>query len=474
MVLILLASLDESEACYKCNFFVLIGPILTDLLIVMNENQDPAANDSMSVSEKPRILIVDDSKVLRRAAAKILGVAYDVVLANDGEDGWEKIAVDDSIQVVFSDLSMPVLDGYGLLERIRSSDNARISELPVIIVTGGEGEEARIQALDMGATDFITKPFDTVDLTARAKAHVTAVQVNQDLQAQKQRLSENSNIDSLTGLGNKQHFIEKLKQDRSFTSRHKLPLSVMAVEIDNYRQVFVKHGKVLAEGLVKQLAKVILKQVRQEDTAARISVAAMAVSLPTATAAGCNILAERLRSAIEKAQFKYNGKPLSITVSVAIYTPSAKLVLTAEEILGAVSETLKLGLSSGGNQVLVCAQSDLEEPKKQEETPLIINTDKVSGTSTPEGKISIIEDPNANTGAEIDPDSIPMFSSIAKNDEEPAFKKDLSLESALEQIKNGHGAEVAKHLDELLNKLSPLFKLMNDEQKEKIINSLSS
>ena len=67
-----------------------------------------------------------------------------------------------------------------------------------------------------------------------------------------------------------------------------------------------------------------------------------------------------------------------------------------------------------------------------------------------------------------------MFSSIAKNDEEPAFKKDLSLESALEQIKNGHGAEVAKHLDELLNKLSPLLKLMNDEQKEKIINSLSS
>lgn len=442
------------------------------------DNQNPAANDSVLANEKPRILIVDDSKVLRRAATKILGPDYDVVLANDGEDGWEKIAVDDSIQVVFSDLSMPVLDGYGLLERIRSSDNVRINELPVIIVTGGEGDEARIQALEMGATDFITKPFDTVDLTARAKAHVTAVQVTQGLKQEKERLSENSNIDPLTGLGNKQQFIEKLKQDRSFTSRHKLPLSVLCVEIDNYKQIFVKHGKILAEGLVKQLAKVVLKQVRQEDTAARISVAAIAVSLPTATAAGSNILAERLRSAIEKAQFKYNGNPLSITVSAAIYTPSSKLVLTAEEILRTVTNTLKAGLDSGGNQVLICEQSEVETPKNETRETLNNDADESPGTdpkiSNTEDKSSIIEDPSANTGAELDPDSIPMFGSIDHNEEEPAFKNySMSLESALEKIASGHDAEVKKQMDQLLEKLFPLLKLTDDEQKKKIINSLS-
>ena len=432
------------------------------------ENQESSANDERLEGDKPRILVVDDSKVLRKAASKILGNAYDVILANDGEDGWEKLAVDDTIQVVFSDLSMPILDGYGLLERIRSSDNPRINEIPVIIVTGGEAEDARIRALEMGATDFITKPFDTVDLTARAKAHVTAVKVTQDLQEQKERLSKNSNIDSLTGLGNKLQFIEKLKQDRSFTSRHKLPLSVLSVEIDNYKQIFVKHGKILAEGLVKQLAKVVMKQIRQEDTAARISVAAMAVSLPTATAAGSNIFAERLRVAIEKAQFKYNGKPLAITVSVAIYTPSSKLVLTAEEILGSVTDTLKKGLASGGNQVIVCEQSDLEEPA-------ILNADSVSEMGKKTETSSIIEDPNANTGQDVDPDSIPMFGSISQNAEEPSFKSaSLTLDSALEKIDNGKQKEVEEHMDELLEKLKPLFDLMNNEQKEKIMNELGS
>jgi len=434
---------------------------------VATENQESSANDESLEGGKPRILVVDDSKVLRKAASKILGNAYDVILANDGEEGWEIIAVDDSIQVIFSDLSMPVLDGYGLLERIRSSDNPRINEIPVIIVTGGEAEDARIRALEMGATDFITKPFDTVDLTARAKAHVTAVKVTQDLQEQKERLSKNSNIDSLTGLGNKLQFIEKLKQDRSFTSRHKLPMSVLSVEIDNYKQIFVKHGKILAEGLVKQLAKVVMKQIRQEDTAARISVAALAVSLPTATAAGSNIFAERLRVAIEKAQFKYNGKPLAITVSVAIYTPSSKLVLTAEEILGSVTDTLKKGLASGGNQVIVCEQSELDEPA-------LLDADSVSEMGKKAETSSIIEDPNANTGQEIDPDSIPMFGSITQNTEEPAFgSAPLTLDAAMDSIAKGDEEEVVKQMEELLGKLKPLLDLLSKEQKAQLIDALS-
>ena len=81
---------------------------------------------------KPRVLVVDDSKVLRKAAEKILGKEFDVLVACDGEEGWEKVVVDEKIQIVFSDLSMPQLDGYGLLDRIRHSDNQRISDIPVI------------------------------------------------------------------------------------------------------------------------------------------------------------------------------------------------------------------------------------------------------------------------------------------------------------------------------------------------------
>lgn len=113
--------------------------------------------DCNPVQLKPRVLVVDDSKLLRKAASKILNHEFDVKTA---EDGWEQIAIDDSIQVVFCDLMMPVLDGYGLLERVRSSENSRISGLPIVILTGGDSDEAKEKALAMGVTDFITKPFN--------------------------------------------------------------------------------------------------------------------------------------------------------------------------------------------------------------------------------------------------------------------------------------------------------------------------
>ena len=82
----------------------------------------------MTEEIKPRILAVDDSRVMRRAMTKVLSKEYDVVEAENGEDAWTLLINDDSIQIVFSDLSMPFLDGYGLLERIRTSKDARLSE----------------------------------------------------------------------------------------------------------------------------------------------------------------------------------------------------------------------------------------------------------------------------------------------------------------------------------------------------------
>jgi len=127
----------------------------------------------MSETPKPRILAVDDSRVMRRAMSKVLGKEYDVVEAEHGEDAWTHLLNDPTIQVVFTDLSMPYLDGFGLLERMRDSDDPHLQALPVIIITGkDDDEETKQAALDKGASDFITKPFDSVQLQARAKAHV--------------------------------------------------------------------------------------------------------------------------------------------------------------------------------------------------------------------------------------------------------------------------------------------------------------
>ena len=96
--------------------------------------------------EKPRVLIVDDSKVIRASVAKVIRSSFDTCDAADGEAAWAAIERDPSIVVVISDLGMPKLDGFGLLQRIRSSASARIRDLPFLVISGNEDDATRHRA----------------------------------------------------------------------------------------------------------------------------------------------------------------------------------------------------------------------------------------------------------------------------------------------------------------------------------------
>lgn len=111
-------------------------------------------------NKKPTILIVDDSRVVRVSMKKILGDLYNVIEAEDGEDGWIKIRSHDDIRCVFTDFSMPELDGFGLLSRIKASANSQIKGLPVILVTGNEDDDSiRAKAKQGGFSEVVIKPF---------------------------------------------------------------------------------------------------------------------------------------------------------------------------------------------------------------------------------------------------------------------------------------------------------------------------
>jgi len=266
-------------------------------------------NDS---SSRAKILVVDDSKLIRKSAAKILGEEFDVVQAEDGEEAWKLISGDDSIQVVFSDLDMPNLNGYGLLERIRTHSNAGIAELPVVIVTGAEkDEEAKFNALKNGATDFITKPFKSTDIVARARAHA-------DYQRTTRALANAAAIDSLTGLCNQKAFAEKLEKDLSFCHRHHHPLAVAIFEVGDFRSLFMDVGRQGADVIVKEIAKVIGKTVRREDTVSRYSMARFAVSLPTAKHEGLAAFSERIISTVAKFNVRRKGEPISVGMTAGI------------------------------------------------------------------------------------------------------------------------------------------------------------
>ena len=129
---------------------------------------------------RPQVLVVDDSRVIRKAIDRVLGQEFDLVEAEDGEAGWEVLAKDARTQVVISDIQMPRLDGYGMICRIRAADDPRLRTLPIIVITSAEDDTTKERAYACGANDFILKPIDSHQLLGCVQNHTAGTA---DLQA---------------------------------------------------------------------------------------------------------------------------------------------------------------------------------------------------------------------------------------------------------------------------------------------------
>lgn len=364
----------------------------------------------MAEASKTRVLLVDDSKLMRMAAQKMLKDEFDVVTGVDGEDGWRQIEADTGIQVVFTDLSMPKLDGYGLLRRIRTHADIGIHNMPVIIITGAENDEAaRAKVLEQGATDFITKPFNSTDLLARARAHANYQRVTKQLQ-------ENSTVDPLTGLVNRAGLMERLEQDLAFAQRHRQPLGFARLEIDDFKSLFMKYGKGVGDSLVVHASRIIRSRIRREDTAARVGLASFALSLPTSDLEGTRLLAERIRREIGGQAFKVAGEAIRVRLSAACLAP-APAGLTATGLFDQAQGLLEQALGQGGDRSL--GPDDLRRPAAE----------------APEAA--------------------------------------LQLDPLLDQLARGETAAVQAQLPRVLERLRPLLALLGPEQRAALARQLA-
>lgn len=121
----------------------------------------------VDISLKPRVLIADDSRIVRATLIKHIQGMFEFREALDGEQAWEILLLDPNIRVLITDLTMPKLDGYGLLARIRGSKISRIRNIPVVVVSGSDEQQERDRAKAAGATDLITKGIGTAQLLSR-------------------------------------------------------------------------------------------------------------------------------------------------------------------------------------------------------------------------------------------------------------------------------------------------------------------
>jgi two-component system, cell cycle response regulator len=439
---------------------------------------------SATLPNKSRILLVDDSPVMRKAASKMLGEEFDVATATDGVDAWEKIQADTTIQVIFTDLSMPRMDGYALLQKIRAAEDEGTLNMPVIVVTGAENDEsARKKALDLGATDFITKPFGSIDLLARARAHANYRRIARKLEQQ-------ITLDALTGLANKAGFLDRLQQDIAFASRYAQPLSVVRIDIDDFRNVFLKQGKSSAEALIQHVARTLHDRVRKEDTAARIGLASFALALAAGQHEGSKGLIERLRAEFQAAAATIAGKPLAFTISAAVYTPALNDAPGATETLEACEALLQSALQAGGNRVVgktTAAATPVEASPAVGATNEVVPAAVVRATPTaatptdePKAKATTTTARTAATRATSAPDPAPppkAASAAADTKTAASVAGDASdspvlVDEALKRIERGESQAVVPKLPQLVMRLLPLLRLLSPHQRTQLVGYL--
>lgn len=389
---------------------------------------------------KARILVVDDSKLMRKAAHKMLGEEFDVVTAEDGEQAWTLLGEDHSIQVVFTDLNMPNVDGYQLVQRARGADDSRLSTLPIIVVTGAENDEAaRMRALNMGATDFVTKPFTTVDLLARARAHVNNQRITRQLQAQ-------ATTDALTGLGNLSGFLDRLQQDIAYARRHQTMLSVVRLEIVDFRRLFLYHGRACADGLVLQVARLVRARIRKEDSAGRVGLGGFALSLPAGDVQGISGMIDRLREdLVVQPPVDAEGLPIAVVLAAAVTGAELDETSNAKALLAQCESAL-------------AAQSvDIAQATSATWVP--------PAEGLPATPLETI--PDAVGAPVLEPPPAAPEPAVAV-----AVPASLRLDPLLDGLADGDTRAVLEKLPQIIGRLLPVFKLLGPNQRAQLIQFL--
>ncbi|EXI66097.1 MAG TPA: diguanylate cyclase [Candidatus Accumulibacter phosphatis] len=312
-------------------------------------------------TERPRILIVDESRMARAALIKRVREHYSFREEVNGESAWQALVLDHSIQLVICSLSLPLLDGDGLLVRVRASRLARLRQMPVLMIAG-DNQEANQRARQLGASDLVSRSIESSELLARIATLIDLAQVESELAEQAASPAQHA----LTGLPTRQHIELQTANALAQSLRLEAPASILVMGFDRFDALRAEHGDDLAGKLQQKLASILAQKVRKEDTLGHYSDSELAVVSPGTPYPACEAFANRLREAFAVAHIAVHGQRLALSVSVGVANTPVDRAASATSLLALAGERLKTARQAGGNRVLACvdqAQPEVPVPR---------------------------------------------------------------------------------------------------------------
>ena len=325
---------------------------------------DPAGIDSPSAQDRRwRVLIVDDDRAVVHLVERALAAhGYQFFSAADGGAALTAIR-DHHPDLVIMDVEMPRLGGVEVCRIVKANQRETgFGFIPVILMTARQAV-GKIEGLELGADDFLVKPFDVAELSARVKSMLrlkalqdTLVQRNRELEVKQQELLALSRTDPLTGLFNRRYFEERLALEFARAQRYHAPLSCLMLDVDHFKVINDSYGHAFGDRVLREIAKVANHLLRDVDLLARYGGEELVALLPETGLKQAVRVGERIRLAIASLRFEQpapsaEGKPVNCTVSIGVASSTIPRIQSPEALLRAADSSLYAAKWSGKNSV---------------------------------------------------------------------------------------------------------------------------
>lgn len=254
------------------------------------------------------ILIIDDSPdVHRLLSARLRKDELIVRSAMSGTAGLE-IARADPPTAVLLDLDMPEMDGFEVLRLLK--DDAATMHIPVIVLSGLQSPQDKVTAFDLGAVDYICKPFDLTELRVRVRSVVRMSNLVQ-------MLAQRAQVDGLTGLYNRAHFDARWSEVIAGCVRHGRSLALAILDCDHFKSINDTYGHPAGDTVLQNIGRILLRECRGEDVPCRYGGEEFALIMPDTTHDDALVVCERIRQVISDVTWPRHPER-AVTVSIGL------------------------------------------------------------------------------------------------------------------------------------------------------------
>lgn len=292
---------------------------------------------------KSRVLIVDDSvdmHQLLRARLKHDELEFESAFTED--EAFQKAMIWNP-ELILLDIAMPTDEGLHLLKRLK--DEPRTRNIPVIVVSAHQSPRFKVAAFDLGVVDYITKPFELIELRVRLRSALRMYQLLQ-------MLAQRAQIDGLTGLWNRSYFDKRWQEEYARCARHGHALAVAFMDLDHFKSINDNYGHPIGDMVLQSVARIVQREGRASDLACRFGGEEFVLVMPDTNAIEAAVVCERVRQAVGEARWQ-RVPDLRTTISIGVCGASGGVAISPEEWVELADKNLYTAKRGGRNKVVV-------------------------------------------------------------------------------------------------------------------------